>query len=47
MEANTPFSMRIDTAWFGSLVGIDDACRYLQMREINGAIVAGSNLYLR
>ncbi|KAL3424012.1 beta-ketoacyl synthase domain-containing protein [Phlyctema vagabunda] len=29
-----------------SLVAVDVACRYLQTREINGAIVAASNLYL-
>lgn len=30
----------------GSLVSLDVACRYLQTREISGAIVAGANLYL-
>lgn len=30
----------------GSLVSLDVACRYLQSREISGAIVAGANLYL-
>lgn len=38
--------MTIDTACSGSLVSLDVACRYLQTREINGAIVAASNLYL-
>ncbi|MCJ1439395.1 hypothetical protein MMC27_008789 [Xylographa pallens] len=39
-------SMTIDTACSGSLVSVDVACRYLQMRQINGAVVAGANLYL-
>ncbi|KAF7891402.1 uncharacterized protein EAF02_001727 [Botrytis sinoallii] len=39
-------SMTIDTACSGSLVGLDVACRYLQSREINAAIIATSNLYL-
>lgn len=38
--------MTIDTACSGSLVGLDVACRYLQTREINAAIIATSNLYL-
>lgn len=38
--------MTIDTACSGSLIGLDVACRYLQTNEINGAIVAGCNLYL-
>lgn len=38
--------MTIDTACSGSLIGVDVACRYLQTGEINGAIVAGCNLYL-
>ena len=38
--------MTLDTACSGSLVAVDVACRYLQTREINGAIVAGCNLYL-
>src|SRR5690606_38005716 len=38
-------SMTIDTACSGSMVSVDVACRYLQSREINGAIVAGANLY--
>lgn len=38
--------MTLDTACSGSLVGVDVACRYLQTREISGAIVAGCNLYL-
>jgi acyl transferase domain-containing protein len=39
-------SMTIDTACSGSLVGVDVACRYLSSGEIDGAIVAGANLYL-
>ncbi|KAI3391508.1 hypothetical protein diail_7206 [Diaporthe ilicicola] len=39
-------SMTIDTACSGSLVGLDVACRYLNTREINGALVAGANMYL-
>lgn len=39
-------SMTLDTACSGSLVAVDVACRYLQTREISGAIVAGCNLYL-
>ncbi|KAM0133546.1 hypothetical protein ACHAO1_006203 [Botrytis cinerea] len=39
-------SMTIDTACSGSLVGLDVACRYLQSREIDSAIIATSNLYL-
>ncbi|KAL9013538.1 MAG: hypothetical protein Q9173_001776 [Seirophora scorigena] len=39
-------SMTIDTACSGSLVGLDIACRYLQSREIDAAIIATSNLYL-
>ena len=39
--------MTIDTACSGSLVGVDVACRYLHTGEADGAIVAGSNLYLR
>ncbi|KAK0635463.1 hypothetical protein B0T17DRAFT_485578 [Bombardia bombarda] len=39
-------SMTIDTACSGSLVGLDIACRYLQTREIDSAIIATSNLYL-
>ena len=38
--------MTLDTACSGSLVAVDVACRYLQTREISGAIVAGCNLYL-
>ena len=38
--------MTLDTACSGSLVGVDVACRYLHMREISGAIVAGCNLFL-
>jgi acyl transferase domain-containing protein len=40
------YSTTVDTACSGSLVAVDIACRYLQTREINGAIVAGCNLYL-
>lgn len=43
----TWFSMTIDTACSGSLVSLDVACRYLQTREVNGAIIAGANLYLK
>ncbi|KAJ6190988.1 polyketide synthase [Penicillium mononematosum] len=39
-------SMTIDTACSGTLTGVDIASRYLQTREINGAIVAGANIYL-
>ena len=39
--------MTIDTVCSGTLVGIDVAYQYLQTREISGAIVAASNLYLR
>ncbi|KAL2130926.1 hypothetical protein VTI74DRAFT_5751 [Chaetomium olivicolor] len=39
-------SMTIDTACSGSLISLDVACRYLQSREINAAIIATSNLYL-
>lgn len=38
--------MTIDTACSGSLIALDVANRYLQTREINGAIIAGCNLYL-
>lgn len=38
--------MTIDTACSGSLVSLDVACRYLQTGEVNGAIVAGANIYL-
>ena len=38
--------MTIDTACSGSLVSVDTACRYLHTSSINGAIVAGCNLYL-
>lgn len=43
---NLSYSMTIDTACSGSLIGVDVASRYLQSREINGAIVAACNLYL-
>ncbi|KJX96875.1 polyketide synthase like protein [Zymoseptoria brevis] len=39
-------SMTIDTACSGSLVGLDVAARYLSSGEIDGAIVAGANIYL-
>ncbi|KAF2109985.1 polyketide synthase [Lophiotrema nucula] len=39
-------SIAMDTACSGSLVAIDVANKYLQAREINGAIVAGCNLYM-
>ncbi|KUJ12798.1 putative polyketide synthase [Mollisia scopiformis] len=39
-------SLTVDTACSGSLVSLDIACRYLTTGEINGAIVAASNLYL-
>ncbi|KAK8429569.1 putative polyketide synthase [Phyllosticta citricarpa] len=39
-------SMTIDTACSGSLVALDVACRYLQSKETDGAIVAAANLYL-
>ena len=38
--------MTIDTACSGSLVSVDVACRYLQSRQLDGAIIAGANLYL-
>ncbi|KAI1361469.1 hypothetical protein F5Y08DRAFT_17956 [Xylaria arbuscula] len=39
-------SVTLDTACSGSLVGLDLACRSLQNREVDMAIVAASNLYL-
>lgn len=39
------YSMTLDTACSGSLVSVDVAARYLQTREIDGAIVAASNMY--
>ncbi|KAJ5753204.1 Acyl transferase/acyl hydrolase/lysophospholipase [Penicillium odoratum] len=39
-------SMTIDTACSGSLVSVDVACRYIQTGQVEGAIVAGANLYL-
>ncbi|KAJ6028403.1 Acyl transferase/acyl hydrolase/lysophospholipase [Penicillium herquei] len=39
-------SMTIDTACSGSLVSMDVACRYIQTGQVEGAIVAGANLYL-
>ncbi|KAL8841188.1 MAG: hypothetical protein Q9170_001042 [Blastenia crenularia] len=39
-------SVTLDTACSGSLQGLDLACRYLQSRDINAAIVATSNLYM-
>ena len=38
--------MTLDTACSGSLVAVHVACRFLHSREIDGAIVAGCNLYL-
>jgi acyl transferase domain-containing protein len=38
--------MTIDTACSGSLTGVDVASRYLQTGEIDGAIIAGCNIYL-
>ncbi|KAL3290693.1 Acyl transferase/acyl hydrolase/lysophospholipase [Colletotrichum asianum] len=39
-------SITIDTACSGSLVAVDMACRYLSLNEVDGAIVAGVNLYM-
>ncbi|KAE8376147.1 hypothetical protein BDV26DRAFT_294376 [Aspergillus bertholletiae] len=39
-------SMSLDTACSSSLVALDTACKYLQTREINGAVIAASNLVL-
>lgn len=39
-------SVTVDTACSGSLVGLDLACRALQLREAEMAIVAASNLFL-
>lgn len=39
-------SVTLDTACSGSLQGLDLACRYLQSRDIDAAIVATSNLYM-
>ena len=39
-------SMTIDTACSGSLVSVDVACRYIQTGQVEGAIVAGANLYM-
>ncbi|KAF7593595.1 hypothetical protein BBP40_011215 [Aspergillus hancockii] len=39
-------SYSVDTACSGSLVSVDVACRYLSTGEIDGAIVAGANMYL-
>ncbi|KAF4334740.1 polyketide synthase [Fusarium beomiforme] len=38
-------SMTIDTACSGSLVGLDVACRYLHTGEVDGAVIAGANMY--
>jgi acyl transferase domain-containing protein len=38
--------MTIDTACSGSLVSVDVACNYLRSRQMEGAIVAASNIYL-
>ncbi|KAI0114052.1 hypothetical protein GGR51DRAFT_546724 [Nemania sp. FL0031] len=39
-------SVTLDTACSGSLQGLDIACRYLQSRDIDAAIIAASNLYM-
>lgn len=39
-------SVTLDTACSGSLQGLDIACRYLQTRDIDAAIVATANLYM-
>ncbi|KAI5918543.1 hypothetical protein F4810DRAFT_691444 [Camillea tinctor] len=39
-------SITLDTACSGSIQGLDVACRYLQSREIDAAIIAASNLYM-
>ncbi|KAL8718942.1 MAG: hypothetical protein Q9225_003986 [Loekoesia sp. 1 TL-2023] len=39
-------SMTIDTACSGSLVAVDVACHYLRTRQVQGAIVAGCNMFL-
>ncbi|TEY71320.1 hypothetical protein BOTCAL_0095g00030 [Botryotinia calthae] len=39
-------SMTIDIACSGSLICLDVASKYLQTREIDGAIIAGCNIYL-
>lgn len=39
-------SVTLDTACSGSLQGLDVACRYLQSRDIDAAIVATANLYM-
>lgn len=39
-------SVTLDTACSGSLQGLDLACRYLQSRDIDAALVATSNLYM-
>ncbi|KAI0896802.1 hypothetical protein F4806DRAFT_508595 [Annulohypoxylon nitens] len=39
-------SVTIDTACSGSSQGLEVACRYLQSREIDAAIIATSNLYM-
>ncbi|KAI1213019.1 uncharacterized protein F4807DRAFT_471537 [Annulohypoxylon truncatum] len=39
-------SVTLDTACSGSLQGLDLACRYLQSRDVNAAVVATSNLYM-
>ena len=38
-------SMKIDTACSGSLISLDIASRYLQTKEIDGAIIGGCNIY--
>ncbi|OTB00610.1 hypothetical protein M426DRAFT_234161 [Hypoxylon sp. CI-4A] len=39
-------SITLDTACSGSIQGLEVACRYLQSREIDAAIIAASNLYM-
>ena len=39
--------MSLDTACSSSLVALDMACKVLQTGEINGAVVAASNLVLQ
>ncbi|KAB8201907.1 hypothetical protein BDV34DRAFT_228866 [Aspergillus parasiticus] len=39
-------SMSLDTACSSSLVALDMACKFLQTGEINGAVIAASNLVL-
>jgi len=39
-------SITLDTACSGSIVGLDLACKSLQLGEVNMAIIAASNLYI-